>query len=370
MLVSILIPVFNAAPFLETTLRSAAAARAEIGVDRAEIIVMDDGSSDGSVELARRFADRDRGGMIVLGDGVNRGGNATREQLRHRASGEFLQYLDADDGLLPGKLSGQIAIAVRTRCDLVYSTPICVDDDDPRWKKSGELRVASGEWRAALDAEVDTEISLAGRDVWIDFIRWGVFQTSSMLFRAGAIEAVGGWSIDQPRCQEHELILRILCGGGTAAMDSQSRTLYRTVLHSSVSRRNESATTATRMALTDRAIEHLDRHSAMTAARASAVAAARLETARKMFVADQVAAGDLFRKVGRVAGWTAAPSAALPWHYRAIAMMAGYPAAERVAAWRRRVPMQKIPTPEDTMPKKPTPKNPTPKNPTPESGSA
>ena len=66
---------------------------------------MDDGSSDSSLGVIKSFADRIRWETSPNGGG----GNAARNRLLQLAQGEWLQYLDADDFLLPPKIGEQLA---------------------------------------------------------------------------------------------------------------------------------------------------------------------------------------------------------------------------------------------------------------------
>lgn len=70
-----------------------------------EVIVYDDGSTDGSWDIIQSFGDR-----IAAGQGPNRGGGAARNWLLERASGPWVQYLDADDCLRPDKINGQVDV--------------------------------------------------------------------------------------------------------------------------------------------------------------------------------------------------------------------------------------------------------------------
>ena len=99
-LVSILIPCYNAAPWLAATLESALA---QTWPDK-EIILVDDGSTDGSLALARRFAAR---GVQVVAQ-ANAGAGAARNHALRLAHGQFIQFLDADDLLSPGKIAAQL----------------------------------------------------------------------------------------------------------------------------------------------------------------------------------------------------------------------------------------------------------------------
>ena len=81
-----------------------------------EVIVVDDGSKDGSLGVIRSFGDR-----IRWETGPNRGGNPVRNRLLELARGEWLQYLDADDYLLPEKVAGQMEfLAEHPETDVVY----------------------------------------------------------------------------------------------------------------------------------------------------------------------------------------------------------------------------------------------------------
>lgn len=101
-LISILIPCHNAAPFLAATLESALAQT----WPKREIIVVDDGSTDDSLALARRFESR---GVQVL-DQPNRGASAARNRALRAARGDYFQFLDADDLLSPEKIATQLAV--------------------------------------------------------------------------------------------------------------------------------------------------------------------------------------------------------------------------------------------------------------------
>ena len=104
-LVSILIPCFNAAPWLGAALDSCLAQT----WPRCEIILVDDGSSDDSVRLARAYESR---GVLVLTQ-PNRGASAARNAALRSAGGEFIQFLDADDLLAPEKIARQLARAAQ-----------------------------------------------------------------------------------------------------------------------------------------------------------------------------------------------------------------------------------------------------------------
>ena len=106
-LVSILIPCHNAAQWLVETLESALAQT----WTHQEIIVVDDGSQDGSADLARPFVARG----VRLIEQPNRGASAARNVALAAARGDYFQFLDADDLLAADKLAQQLQLAAS--CD-------------------------------------------------------------------------------------------------------------------------------------------------------------------------------------------------------------------------------------------------------------
>ena len=101
-LVSILIPAHNAAPWIRETLDSALAQTHP----RVEIVVVDDGSADDTLALARAFEPRG----VRVANQANAGASAARNHALRLARGEFIQFLDADDLLSPRKLELQLAL--------------------------------------------------------------------------------------------------------------------------------------------------------------------------------------------------------------------------------------------------------------------
>jgi len=112
-LVSILIPCYNAAPWLPATLQSALA---QTWPNR-EIIVVDDGSQDGSLAAARGFESQ---GVAVIAQ-PNRGASAARNTALRSSRGAWIQFLDADDLLAPDKIERQLGNAAAQRGDLMLA---------------------------------------------------------------------------------------------------------------------------------------------------------------------------------------------------------------------------------------------------------
>src|SRR4051812_10472186 len=99
-LVSIVIPAYNAERWIAYTLQSA------IGQTwpHKEIIVVDDGSTDRTGEIARRFASNEISVVSI----PNQGAAAARNHGLHLSQGDYIQWLDADDVLAPDKIERQL----------------------------------------------------------------------------------------------------------------------------------------------------------------------------------------------------------------------------------------------------------------------
>ena len=100
-LVSILIPAYNAEDWIADTLQSATAQTWQ----RKEIIVVDDGSTDRTAEVARQFASK---GVKVVST-ANQGLSGAVNHAYRLCQGDYIQELDADDLLAPDKIERQLA---------------------------------------------------------------------------------------------------------------------------------------------------------------------------------------------------------------------------------------------------------------------
>jgi glycosyltransferase involved in cell wall biosynthesis len=108
-LVSVLLPVRDAAPFLAEALESLSAQTLE----DFEVLVVDDGSRDGSAEIADAHARGDSRFRVVRR--ARAGLVATLEHARSEASGRYLARMDADDVALPHRLEVQVAALEQER---------------------------------------------------------------------------------------------------------------------------------------------------------------------------------------------------------------------------------------------------------------
>ena len=307
--VSLLIPVHNAAGTLEATLSSALTQTHR----PLEILALDDGSTDGSCAVLRRYADRIR---IVRQD--NRGGGAARNRLMDMSSAPYVQFLDADDLIDPPKIARQLAVALAAPGAAAILDTMRLFHGDP-----------------------DDEFGLFrpdGEDWWTHLINARIPFTSAALWRRDAILAVGGWDETLASGQEYDLYFRLLKSGRRLAHVDLAMTRYRLPPRDGRPKRDPAVTIAERLAALERIEAHLAATGTLTPARTLALADQRLRLARRLWPIDRPAACRLAdrvqpREVARLAAHDA-----LPRRYLAALTTVGFPAAERLAGLLRALP--------------------------------
>jgi len=183
-LVSIIIPCWNARAYIAEAIDSALAQ----SYPHTEVIVVDDGSEDGSRDVIKSYGPR-----IRVHVGPNRGGSAARNSGLKLARGEHVLFLDADDVLFPHMVETLVAVA-RAHPGRV---PMCDREDH---FVGSEPRVVPH--RNRYD----------GRDPLIFFLGQSP-QTSSLLHRRKSIDGVGRFDETLPCCQETDLHLRLATKG-------------------------------------------------------------------------------------------------------------------------------------------------------------
>jgi hypothetical protein len=308
-IVSILIPCFNAEKWIKRAVESALAQT----WPHKEVIVIDDGSRDRSLAIIKSFENR-----IRFETGPNRGGNVARNRLLQLACGDWLQYLDADDYLLPDKIERQMAFIETGRdVDVVFGA------------------VTMEQWR---NGEAHRELLPIPEphDPWVLLARWYLPQTGACLWRKQAVVDVGGWKADQPCCQEHELYLRLLMAGKRFAYHDANGAVYRYWSDETLWRGNVPEVHRQRLEIEEHAERFLQSTDALTEERRYAINMARFEVARSAWQYDRVFARQVMQSV-RSSDATFEPSGnAAPLLYRQMYRWLGFAATERIADLRRK----------------------------------
>lgn len=113
--VSVVMPVYNGERYVESAIRSVMAQTFRDW----ELIVVDDGSADGTWTIVQALAAEDRR-IRPVRNSENRGAAGARNRGLELCRGEFVALLDGDDLWRPEKLARQLSLAERTGADIVY----------------------------------------------------------------------------------------------------------------------------------------------------------------------------------------------------------------------------------------------------------
>lgn len=119
--ISIIVPIYNAAPYLRKCFDSVV----NQTLRNVEIIFIDDGSTDGSSEICKEYADKDN--RIIYYKKENEGLAAARQDGIERASGEYIGFVDSDDWLELNMYERMYSEAVNKDADIVFCN--CFFDD-------------------------------------------------------------------------------------------------------------------------------------------------------------------------------------------------------------------------------------------------
>jgi len=212
--VSVLIPAYNAAPFLAQTIASVLAQ----DWPNLEIIIVDDGSTDATLAVAQAHASA----QIRVATQPNRGASAARNHAYALATGSYIQYLDADDLLHPQKISAQMAALRGQSTRVLSSSAWGIFYDVP----SDEQLRSTVLWQ---DYSEPTDWLLAawGHGVWM--------QPSAWLAHRELLEAAGPWNEQLSLHDDGEFFCRVVLASSQVVFCRQARSYYRKGLADSLS---------------------------------------------------------------------------------------------------------------------------------------
>jgi glycosyltransferase involved in cell wall biosynthesis len=180
-LVSIVMIFLNAEKFIKEAIESV---RAQ-SYDAWELLLVDDGSKDASSSIARDYAAASQGRIRYLEhEGhANHGMSNSRNLGIANALGTYIAFLDADDAYKPGKLSAQVSIMVA----MVYGSPVV-------WR-SWNTTSGSASRDSRRKLGVKTDVIHEPPELFGKFLdrTADTPATCSVLLRADAVKAVGGW---------------------------------------------------------------------------------------------------------------------------------------------------------------------------------
>ena len=179
--VSVIIPAFNRAWCLRETLQSVL----DQTFKNFEVIVVDDGSTDGTPDLLHEFPQ-----IRVHRWEDNRGVSAARNRGIAMARGEWICFLDSDDRWVKNKLQVQVDwMQAHPDCQSCYTDEIWIRNG-ARVNPRNKHRKYSG-------------------DIFRQCLPLCIISPSSIMMRASVLETIGGFDTDLAACEDYDLWLRL-----------------------------------------------------------------------------------------------------------------------------------------------------------------
>ena len=209
-MIAVIIPCYNVEEYIVDCLDSV---RCQ-GPVVSEVFVVDNGSTDHTVARVQAWKEQYPDFPMQLLHEPRKGAPFARNAPLKLVSSEWIQFLDADDVLLPGKITQQTAV-VGGSTDVIVDTYLMLSADTEQVHK----------------VPVDETIE-------VGLMRSALGITSSNLWRTSMIRAVGGWSEAKSSSQEYDLMLRIHLAGGKFDFMDSTRTLIRGRVHGQISTSN------------------------------------------------------------------------------------------------------------------------------------
>lgn len=203
--VSVIIPTYNRDEILPRAIESVLKQQ----YDNFEMLIVDDGSDDGTAEIANSYND-DR--IKLFSHRVNKGTAAARNTGIGHASGEYIAFLDSDDEWLPHKLTNQISNLSGGSGGIIgaYSS---ISDKDRSVRRESTV----SDFRENVDVKAGEE--LLGE---ILTFQTGLSPGSTLIVERDVVTEIGGFDETFDKKEDLELLVRLLQKGGLAFINDKS----------------------------------------------------------------------------------------------------------------------------------------------------
>lgn len=194
-LVSVVIPAYNRRMYIDEAINSAL----NQNFHPLEIVVVDDGSTDGTYEILCEYAEQGRLTLLAHPDRSNRGQSASLNRGLQAVTGEFVAILDSDDAFAPDKLASQVGFLTdNPGVDLVYGKGLAIDENGrPLFQTLPDDHEETGAPDRIL---LDCYVAIPG----------------GALIRKSLLDRVGGFEESFRAAQDHDMALRLFEVGKVA----------------------------------------------------------------------------------------------------------------------------------------------------------
>jgi hypothetical protein len=185
-LISVVMPCFNAAPYLGGAIKSVL----QQNYPHVELVVVNDGSTDESVQIIERLA-ADNPGRITVIQQTNSGPYVARNRGLVHARGNFVAFPDADDTWRPDALNQLHAALTETLADVAYCG----------WQNVGE---------AAANTQPYIPPNYAETDAAAQYLQSCPWPINGVLLRRQLVDTLRRFSEGLPTAMDYDLWLRML----------------------------------------------------------------------------------------------------------------------------------------------------------------
>ena len=232
--IAVAIPCYNSVDWIERTVTSVF----DQGYAPLTVILVDDGSSDGSAAKVRSL-----GGDVIVEEGPNRGACAARNtgfEIARSKGADYILFLDADDYLEGDMLAGAAHVAAQTGADMVMSNMHIEYEDGQR----NERFLYSGEVLAA--------------EFFEGWMETRYVNPSGLLWRMDLVEKVGGWDESLARAQDIDITLRAMLLEPKVWKNDDGAAIHAQVNAGSISRNVSYKATDSRLRVQERLLSQIN----------------------------------------------------------------------------------------------------------------
>lgn len=212
-LVSVIIPLYNAERYIEQCIRSVL----NQTWPNIELIVVDDGSTDNSYAIVKRFEDEN----VKILRQANQGASAAKQNGLNNAKGQYIQYLDADDLLDRDKINRQVFALLKEPNKIAVCKTVHFFGDDVE----NYIEEEDNFFQAYLDEPLNFLIKLYGG---FD-LTGGMIQPNAFLTPKTIIDKAGPWDSSISPCtdEDGEYFTRVILNSAGIVFDPAAFNYYR-----------------------------------------------------------------------------------------------------------------------------------------------
>ena len=213
MKVSIIIPVYNTAPFLDRSIQSALDQR-----QTGEVLLIDDRSTDGSWEICEAWVTKNKKVRLFKNDGI-KGAGAARNVGLQNATFEYIAFLDADDYYMDGRFNEDNQVFSHN-CDLSATSNTIIINTIKAQKHTGLNAIFEN------NKKIGSQKSFSTVSIY-DFHQGGTFHLNGLTLKKSVLNKISNFDEGLKQAQDTDFLFRILLTGLVSSTDvSKAKAVY------------------------------------------------------------------------------------------------------------------------------------------------